>query len=104
MSTQPDVTKTPKPNRNWFTFSLRTLLVVTLILGVALGYLGRQLFPPPEEPTVVEKLYALGADIGYDYEAIKLKGIQPAKRGGDGRWALFHDFPETEISSVAWQA
>jgi hypothetical protein len=96
----------PTAKCRWSKFSLRTLIVVTLLLSVALGYVGRIVFAPPKDATVVEKLYALGADIEYDYNAIKLNGIQPTPRvrGSGGRRALLGDYPETEISSVVWQA
>jgi hypothetical protein len=31
----------PKPKRRWFSFSLRTLLIVVVVLSLLLGWLGR---------------------------------------------------------------
>ena len=35
-------TTTPKPRRRWLQFSLRTALVLMLVLGAGFGWLGRQ--------------------------------------------------------------
>ena len=41
MQTEPTKTDPPKRKRRWFQFSLRTLIIVTLIGGVVSGRLRR---------------------------------------------------------------
>jgi hypothetical protein len=91
-----------KSIRNWRTFSLRSLLVITVLSSIALGYIGRRLIPQSTDTTLVEKLQALGADISYDYEAIRQRDIQP-QHLGSGRSGIFGNYPDGEVVSVRWQ-
>jgi len=42
MEPEPLKTESPKRKRRWFQFSLRTLLMFTVIAAVALGWLGKK--------------------------------------------------------------
>ena len=52
----------PKPRRRWLRFSLRTLLVVMLLLGVVFGALGMMANEARRQRKVVADLEELGAD------------------------------------------
>ena len=80
----------PKPKLRWYQFSLRTLLLFTLVAAILFGFLGRELQQARDEKEAAEKLVELGAGIddwpgwqeivfGRDYPPItevNLHGVQ----------------------------
>ncbi len=58
MTTTPPTT--PKPRRRRLQFSLRTLLVLMLVFGVAFGWLGFRLKQVTEQQEAVEAIQKLG--------------------------------------------
>jgi len=61
-STQPADTK-PREQRRWLRFSLRTLLLLTLLAALPLAWLGREVQRYRDERTAIEKFVALGGSI-----------------------------------------
>ena len=62
-----------KPRRRWFRFSLRTLLLLVAIIGVPLGMKMNRV---RNQRLVVAELRRLNAQIMYDYEDTRTKGVQ----------------------------
>src|SRR5260221_9917823 len=56
-----------KPNRRWFQFSLRSLIVFTIGCAVAAGWLGKKLEQKRKEREAVEALVKRHATVRYDY-------------------------------------
>jgi Leucine Rich repeat len=66
MTTTP--TTTPKPKRRWLQFSLRTLMVLMLVLGCGFGWLGMKVKQAREQREAVKAIRAVGGDVVYDYQ------------------------------------
>jgi len=49
-------------------FSLRTLLLITLIFAVVCAYLGKHVIRASKQRPVVARIIAEGGEIGYDYQ------------------------------------
>ena len=58
----------PKARRYWFRFSLRTLLIVTVVLSIAFGWLGRVLMRVRHQRQIVAHIESHGGQVQYDYE------------------------------------
>jgi hypothetical protein len=68
MPTEPPRADPPKRKRRWFQFSLRTLLVFTMALAVACGWLGKRIEQKREEREAVEAIVKSGGYAQYDYQ------------------------------------
>jgi hypothetical protein len=68
MPTEPTNAEPPKCNRRWFQFSLRTLLIVTVVVAVIAGGLGRGIENDRRESEVVKAVTSIGGCVYYDYE------------------------------------
>ena len=66
MSTIPSITRTPK--RRWLQFSLRTLLVVMLIVAIGCGVLAIRLEKARRQREAVVALRALGRRVLVVYD------------------------------------
>jgi hypothetical protein len=71
-----------KPKRSWFRFTLRTFLVVVLVLGVACGWLGNALRRQQHQRRIVRQLEARGHTVAYDYQLVDGPPTPP------GPWVL----------------
>lgn len=58
----------PKPKRRWYRFSLRTLLVVILLLSVLLGWFALKLRQAERQRRAVEAIRKAGGTVFYDYQ------------------------------------
>ena len=58
--------KTPSPDRRWYPFRLRTLLVAVMVLGVPLSWFATKLERARKQRKVVEAIQRLGRSVGYD--------------------------------------
>jgi hypothetical protein len=58
----------PKRNRRWFQFSLRTLLIFTMICAVACGWLGKKIERKRKELDAAEAILRSGGSVWYDYQ------------------------------------
>ena len=63
MQTEPPKAEPPKRKRRWFQFSLRTLLIFTVVVAVAAGWLGRKMEQKRKEREAVEAILKLGGAI-----------------------------------------
>jgi hypothetical protein len=50
----------PKPRRRWLQFSLRTLLVLMLVLGCGLGWLAYKIKAAREQRAAVDAIHKMG--------------------------------------------
>src|SRR5947209_6373548 len=57
----------PRCRRRWLRFSLRTLLLLVLILGVGLGWLGNVIIRVRHQRQIVAGIGAAGGQVAYDY-------------------------------------
>jgi hypothetical protein len=65
---QPDAPKSDKHKRRWFQFSLRSLLIATVICAVACGWLGKKVEQKRDERDAVQAIVKLGGGVQYDYQ------------------------------------
>jgi hypothetical protein len=56
---------TPRPRRRWLQFSLRTLMLVVLMVSVPLGWFGMKVRVAEREDAAVDAIQALGGGISY---------------------------------------
>ena len=68
MEAEPPEAEPPKRKRRWYQFSLRTLMIFTLICALGAEWLGRKLEHKRREQHAVETLVKWGGEISYDYE------------------------------------
>jgi Leucine rich repeat len=61
----------PKRKRRWFQFSLRTLMIFTVICAIGAGRLGQRIEQKRKERAAVEAIAKLGGNVEYDYETVK---------------------------------
>src|SRR5438132_11970797 len=73
----PETADAPKPNRRWLQFSLRSLLIFTLICAVASAWLVRKRDQKRKERDAVAALIKLGGTVWYDYQAGNPKATPP---------------------------
>jgi hypothetical protein len=68
MESEPAKATPPKHARRWFQFSLRTLLILTLIVAIPCAWIGRKIEKKRRERGAVEAIRASGGTASYDYE------------------------------------
>ncbi len=66
MTTVPTTTR--KPRRRWLQFSLRTLLVLMLVISVPLGWFAFKLWQAREQREAIRRIEELGGFAYYDFE------------------------------------
>ena len=67
----------PSPKRRWFRFSLRTLLVVVVLLCLPLGWFAARLRDAERQRKAVEAIRAAGGAVKYDYQEAGGWGAEP---------------------------
>jgi hypothetical protein len=63
--------QTEPPKRRWYQFSLRTLLIFTVVCAIAAGWLGKRVAQKRNERKAVAAVVKLGGMVLYDYEVLK---------------------------------
>ncbi len=58
---------TPKRKRRWLQFSLRSLLVFTVLCAIAAAWLGRKIERKRQEQAIVEEIRKHWGEVEYDY-------------------------------------
>jgi Leucine Rich repeat len=76
-----------KRKRRWCQFSLRSLLIATVIIAVLCGWLGSQFEQRRKQQEAVREVVKAGGDVLYDYERVE----------GDRHWE-----PRAEPPGPAW--
>jgi hypothetical protein len=69
----PPVPAPKSRRRRWFQFSLRTLMIFTVICAVACGWLGKKIARKHKEIEAVEAITNLGGGACYDYQRVSGK-------------------------------
>ena len=85
MQTEPSKAEPPKRQRRWFQFSLRTLLIFTLICAVASAWLTHRVERKRKEREAVESIFEDNGAVVYDYDyriAASSKEIPSARPSG----------------------
>src|SRR5437879_3693406 len=59
---------TPKRKRRWLQFSLRSLLIFTVLCALAAAWLGRKIERKRQEQAAVDAIRESGGTVVYDYE------------------------------------
>ena len=67
----------PRGKRRWFQFSLRTLLIFTVIIAVGAGWLGKRIEQKRKDRETVAAIVKLGGTVAYDYQTDDLRAEPP---------------------------
>ena len=86
MQTEPRKAEPPKRERRWFQFSLRTLMIVTVVCAIGSARVAQKIERKHQEQAAVDAIRKLGGYAYYDYQV-----------GADGRIA-----PRNEPSGPPW--
>ena len=68
MQTDRPKPDSPKRKHRWYQFSLRALLIVTMVVAVGSGWLGRKIERKRIERDAIAGIEALGGSVWYDYQ------------------------------------
>jgi hypothetical protein len=107
MEAEPPKADPPKRKRRWFQFSLRTLMIFTLMCAIPCAWLGSKIARKRKEREAVAAIEALGGYVWYDYQAAAPGGppwASPAEPYGPDwlRSFLGNDF-FSEVTGVSLQ-
>jgi Leucine Rich repeat len=80
MQTAPPKAEPPKRKRRWFQFSLRTLMIVTVICAIASAWVTGRRDQKRKEQEAVSAIVKLGGLAWYDYESVR--GARPSGPAG----------------------
>ena len=70
MPTEPSNADPPKRQRRWYQFSLRTLLIFTVLCAVAASWFGNKIEQKRIERDAVAAIVEFGGEAHYDYERV----------------------------------
>jgi hypothetical protein len=68
MEAEPPKADLPKRERRWYQFTLRTLLILTLIVAIPCALMGRRIERKRHERDILKTVQELGAGWNFDYE------------------------------------
>jgi Leucine Rich repeat len=85
MQTEPPKADPPKRKRRWFQFSLRTLMIFTVVVAVGSGWLGKKMEQKRKEREAVTAIVNLGGGVRYDYQKLGTLAARNAEPTGP-RW------------------
>ena len=71
MPTNPCTEQPPKPARRWLRFSLRSMLLLVVVIAIPMGW---KVNRARNQRVVVAELQTMHAEIVYDYQIVKVKG------------------------------
>jgi hypothetical protein len=77
METEPPKAEPPKRKRRWFQFSLRTLMIFTVICALAIAWVGRWTDQKRKEREAVDALVKLGGHVSFAYQQTGGSGTPP---------------------------
>jgi hypothetical protein len=75
MEAEPIKAEPPKRKRRWFQFSLRTLLVFTVVCAIGSAWVAQKMEQKRDELKTVQGIVGSGGQVFYDYQM--LKGGEP---------------------------
>ena len=70
MEAEPIKTEPPKRKRRWFQFSLRGVLIFTLIIAIPCAWIGRKIEQKQIERAAVEAIVKSGGKVLYDFQQV----------------------------------
>ena len=97
MQTEPPKADPPKRKRRWFQFSLRTLMIVVVIVAIPCAWLGRKIERKRQEREAVAAIKKMGGLVGYDYQ---MAGAKPP--GPDWLRNVLGENIFSEVASVSY--
>ena len=68
----------PKRKRRWFQFSLRTLLLFTVVCAIGCAWLARRVERKSKEREAVEAIVRLKGEVFYDYQLGAVEDVKPS--------------------------
>jgi hypothetical protein len=77
MEADPSKADPPKRKRRWFQFSLRSLMIFTMVCAVACGWLGTRIEQKREEREAVEAILKDRGWVVYDYQYDPFVKVNP---------------------------
>jgi hypothetical protein len=77
MDDKPTIAELVKKPRRWFSFSLRTLLIVVTLVGCGMGWVGMKVQEARRQQAAVRAIEDLGGEVQYDYEFDSKGGALP---------------------------
>ena len=101
VQSDPPKADTPKRKRRWFQFSLRSLLIFTLICAVACGWVARRAAQKRRQLDAIASLLKMGAYITYDFQYDSSGQSIPGARPPGPEW-LRNLFGENFLSDVKY--
>jgi hypothetical protein len=81
MQTEPPKPDSPKRKRRWHQFSLRTLMILTLVIAVPCALLGRKIERKRRERAALKTIEECGGYVFYDYQSEEAGGLQAEPPG-----------------------
>jgi hypothetical protein len=70
MEAEPSKAAPPNRKRRWFQFSLRSLLIFTVLCAIGSAWLGKRIERKRKEREAVEAIVKLQGQVSYDYQRI----------------------------------
>jgi hypothetical protein len=86
MQTEPPKADQPKRKRRWLQFSLRLLLIGTVVVAVAAGWLGRSIERKRRQLEVVNTILKDGGVVFYDYGRQEIGGWTKGREPSGPSW------------------
>jgi Leucine Rich repeat len=96
MQTEPPKAEPPKRKRRWFQFSLRALMMFTVVCAIGSAWVARKMERKRKEREAVEAIGRLGGRTWYEYQSVK--GAKPP--GPDWLRELLGENSFSEVSVV----
>ena len=90
-----------KPKRRWLQFSLRTLLVLVLLVSVLCGWLRHKVNQSEQERRAVEAILAMGGEVEYEHEQGR-KGKPTDPPGPAWLRAILGDYFFADVQTVRY--
>ena len=84
MQSEPPQAEPPKRKRRWFQFSLRTMMIFTLICAIPCAWLGNKIEQKRREREVVKAIRDFGGLVTFDYEMVGGSSFPPPRPEAPG--------------------
>ena len=97
MEVEPPKAEPPKRKRRWFQFSLRSLLIVVVIVAIPCAWLGWKIDQKRRECEAVAAIIKAGGIVVYDYQKPSRKVRTNLQAGRRAKW------PCPGLRTLAWR-